>query len=69
MIQQQGGQLIYSPFAAGVFITDKVLTLFVDGVVCEMHANFILNEDDKHREIHLIQKLYSNIVFTQKSNL
>lgn len=30
------------PFAARVLITDKVLTVLVDEVVCEMHAHIIL---------------------------
>lgn len=33
---------VYVPFAASVLITDKVLAVLVDGVVCEMHAHIIL---------------------------
>lgn len=33
------------PFAAGVLVMDKVLTVLVDGVVCEMHADVILTDE------------------------
>lgn len=36
------------PFAALVLVMDKILTVLVDGVVCEMHADVILTgETDK----------------------
>lgn len=33
------------PFAALVLVMDKVLTVLVDGVVCEMHADIILTDE------------------------
>lgn len=33
------------PFAAPVLVMDKVLTVLVDGVVCEMHADIILTDE------------------------
>lgn len=33
------------PFAALVLVMDKILTVLVDGVVCEMHADIILTDE------------------------
>lgn len=38
-----------SPFAARVLVTDKVLTVLVDGVVCEVHAHVVLEEEEEKR--------------------
>lgn len=38
----QQASSVYVPFAASVLVTDKVLAVLVDGVVCEMHAHIIL---------------------------
>lgn len=38
-----------SPLAAGVLITDKVLAVLVDGVVCEVHAHVILEREEEER--------------------
>lgn len=32
----------YSPFAPRILITDKILTVLVDGIVGEMHTHVIL---------------------------
>lgn len=40
--QHASSAVIYIPFAAGVLVTDKVLTVLVDGVVGEMHAHILL---------------------------
>lgn len=37
------------PFAARVLITDKVLAVLVDGVVCEMHAYVVLEVEEEKR--------------------
>lgn len=41
------------PFAAGVLITDKVLTVLVDGVVGEMHAHIILTRETQAKRDHM----------------
>lgn len=42
--------MVWSPFAAGVLVTDKVLAVLVDGVVGEMHAHVILKGGRRGRE-------------------
>lgn len=37
------------PFTAGVLVMDKVLTVLVDGVVGQVHANVILKEETDQR--------------------
>lgn len=36
---------MFSPFAAGVFVSEEVLTVLVDGVVGEVHAHVVLKEE------------------------
>lgn len=54
----------FLPFAACVLVTDEVLTVFVDGVVGEMHAHVFL----KRQETSETRQTYADLSDESKRN-